>query len=179
MEFYNGKELETFNNFETLDYGSRMYDPSIGRWHVVDPLAEKYPWATPYTYCLNNPNNSIDPDGLKPITLGVLAIKGLIDAGIDISIQISANMTFKNQSFEQVFRNIVWTSASSSFVAGAVGIPGVTAISKTAKVATIATAVAVDAAVGSGTTAPLIQNHTQISDNIHVARSTYPLPELK
>ena len=56
-------------------------------------------------------------------------------------------MTFKNQSFEQVFRNIVWTSASSSFVAGAVGIPGVTTISKTAKVATIATAVAVDAAV--------------------------------
>ena len=179
MEFYNGKELETFNNFETLDYGSRMYDPSIGRWHVVDPLADKYPWATPYTYCLNNPNNFIDSDGLKPIALGVLAIKGLIDTGIDISIQISANMTFKNQSFEQVFRNIVWTSASSSFVAGAVGIPGVTAISKTAKVATIATAVAVDAAVGSGTTAPLIQNHTQISDNIHVARSTYPLPELK
>ena len=179
MEFYNGKELETFNNFETLDYGSRMYDPSIGRWHVVDPLAEKYPWATPYTYCLNNPNNSIDPDGREPITLGVLALKGLFGACIDISTQITANMTLKNQSFDQVFRNIDWTSASSSFVAGAVGIPGVTAISKTAKVATIATAVAVDAAVGSGTTAPLIQNHTQISDNIHVARSTYPLPELK
>ena len=55
-------------------------------------------------------------------------------------------MTLDNQSFGQAFRNIDWTSAGGSFIAGAVGIPGVTAISKTAKVATIATAVAVDAA---------------------------------
>jgi RHS repeat-associated protein len=52
---YNGKELETFNNFETLDYGARMYDPSIGRWNVEDPLAEKYQSHSPYHYALNNP----------------------------------------------------------------------------------------------------------------------------
>lgn len=61
--------------------------------------------------------------------------------------ELVINMTLKNQSFGQAFRNIDWTSAGGSFVAGAVGIPRVTAISKTAKVATIATAVAVDAAV--------------------------------
>jgi hypothetical protein len=41
-----------------------MYDPQLGRWHVVDPLVEKdYGW-TPYKYCYNNPLIFVDPDGL-------------------------------------------------------------------------------------------------------------------
>lgn len=30
---------------------------------TMDPLCEKYPWITPYVYCLNNPVKYIDPNG--------------------------------------------------------------------------------------------------------------------
>ena len=48
------------------DYGARMYDPIICRWNAVDPSAEKCYNVTPYSYCLNNPVNAIDPDGRFP-----------------------------------------------------------------------------------------------------------------
>jgi RHS repeat-associated protein len=60
---YNSKELDTKKGLNWYDYGARMYDPALGRWHVVDPLAEKYCGVSPYTYCKNNPILRIDIDG--------------------------------------------------------------------------------------------------------------------
>ena len=36
-------------------------------WLSVDPLAEKFPNASPYNYCLGNPINLVDPDGREPV----------------------------------------------------------------------------------------------------------------
>ena len=69
---YSGKELDRMHGLDRFDHGARWSDPLLGRWHKVDPLAEKYYWLSPYALCGDNPITYIDPNGMD----GIISIYG-------------------------------------------------------------------------------------------------------
>jgi RHS repeat-associated protein len=60
---YNNKELDQMHGLNLYDYSARYYEPAIGRFTTVDPLAEKYYSISPYAYVANNPINAVDLRG--------------------------------------------------------------------------------------------------------------------
>ena len=58
---FNAKEFDEETGM--YNYGARYYEPRLSLWMSVDRFAEKYPYSTPYVYCLENPLKFIDLNG--------------------------------------------------------------------------------------------------------------------
>lgn len=72
---FNGKEQQDDLGLNLTDYGARLYDPQLGKWHSVDPLTNSMRRYSPYNYCFDNPLRFIDPDGMGPETVKPLGTK--------------------------------------------------------------------------------------------------------
>ena len=73
---FNAKELDV--ETDLYYYGARYYNPRLSVWYGVDPLAEKMPSWSPYSYAFDNPVRYIDPDGRAPMDIIYLNANGTI-----------------------------------------------------------------------------------------------------
>lgn len=58
---FSGKERDEETGYGY--FGARYYNSDLSIWLSVDPMADKYPGVSPYTYCANNPVRLVDKDG--------------------------------------------------------------------------------------------------------------------
>lgn len=84
----NDNEIKGEGN--SVDFGARMYDPRLGRWQALDPLAAKYPSMSPYNFVGNSPIMFIDPDGRK-----------IINADKILLNNFKARLKLANEKFNQ------------------------------------------------------------------------------
>jgi RHS repeat-associated protein len=122
---YNGKEQdnEVKGEGNQVDYGMRIYDPRLGRFLSVDPMASGFAWWTPYQYAGNSPVTYIDIDGaelskkLEKIGIDLSpAVAGFIDGFYDnfgflSALEFAGNMIF-DQEYRDNFINAVVMAAS-------------------------------------------------------------------
>jgi RHS repeat-associated protein len=111
---FNGKEKdnEIEGSGNTYDFGARIYSPRLGKFLSIDPLSNKLPNLSTYSYADNNPVYFVDQNGKNPVVALLAMFLGL---------KIWATVTQKT-----VFENIGVSVKGGMIQAGAAGKIGAT-----------------------------------------------------
>jgi len=72
---FNGKQFDEETGL--YYYGARYMNPMASIWYGVDPLAEKFPLISGYSYCGGSPIILRDKDGRRPTGHETVLMEGL------------------------------------------------------------------------------------------------------
>jgi RHS repeat-associated protein len=137
QEFFSPQETETYGHFRfsgssgkitffdtsgsqnplidpvafAYDFGARMYDPRVGRFLSIDPLAGKYPGLSPYAAFNNNPVYYIDPTGES----GVAYETGLKNKNGKPILKVVTKLHIYGEGATEVNRKVMETNANAQY----------------------------------------------------------------
>ena len=129
-----GNELYTSNSLGLYDFSARMYDPTLGRFLSVDPMAEGYRHLSPYAYCAGNPAVYVDKDGQ---VIGRVVVGAVVGAAINGGIALLSG---------ESGREVLGAAARGAIEGGVAGLTFGMSMGTT-----LAGKIAVSAAVGAAT----------------------------
>ena len=129
-----GNELYTSNSLGLYDFSARMYDPALGRFLSVDPMAEGYRHLSPYAYCAGNPAVYVDKDGQ---VIGRVVVGAVVGAAINGGIALLSG---------ESGREVLGAAARGAIEGGVAGLTFGMSMGTT-----LAGKIAVSAAVGAAT----------------------------
>jgi hypothetical protein len=104
----------------------RLYNPAIGKFLSVDPIAKQYPHYSPYSFAGNKPIWAIDLDGLEEkFTTGVTAWPSIKDAkyytyglgGGNTAVKVAGNdsWTYRSQDSKGFTDTYEWKPGQESW----------------------------------------------------------------
>ncbi|PCH91533.1 MAG: hypothetical protein COB85_08955, partial [Bacteroidetes bacterium] len=128
----NDKEIK--GTGMSYDFGARIYDPRVGRWLTIDPLAQKYTFSAPYAFVLNTPLQAVDPDGRLVIFVngyhgGFIGVIGIGQTGVltglgkrkywgGLDNKFTKRMNDDNRYYSDGGTRTAWSSAQERYDAG-------------------------------------------------------------
>ncbi len=105
---FSGNELMPVGSMPAYDFIARTYDPSLGRFLSIDPLAEKYYSVSPYVFCAGNPVNFVDPDGddfFRKIRKNTISIYAMYYTNSASEVSAKQAVAFWNKRSEDTYTN--------------------------------------------------------------------------
>ncbi|MEM7085846.1 MAG: DUF6443 domain-containing protein [Bacteroidota bacterium] len=95
---FGGKQIQEELGLQWYDVSARNFDPALGRWMNIDPLAEQMRRHSPYNFGFNNPIYFQDYDGMAPQAPDTVIVTGSQAEATTASLNESTSLEITRDS---------------------------------------------------------------------------------